>query len=59
MLRGERCQLRNLISCIGRKEKQESELTAVEMNLVSVLDFCVFSILVKLTLLSNSVHCNQ
>lgn len=40
--------MRNLISCIGRKEKQESELTANEMkNLVGVLDF-VFSVLIKL-----------
>lgn len=59
MLRGERWQVRNLISCIGRKEKQESKLTAIKMNLVNVLDFCVFSILIKLTLLSNSIRCYQ
>lgn len=40
--------MRNLISRIGRKEKQEPELTANEMkNLVGVLDF-VFSVLIKL-----------
>lgn len=59
MLRRESCQVRNLISWIGRKEKQESKLKAIQMNLVSALDFCVFSILIKLTLLSNSVHCYQ
>lgn len=50
--------MRNFIICIGRKEKQESELTANEMkNLVGVLDF-VFSVLIKLAL-SNSFHCYQ